>query len=293
MSSPSATPGRLSDVPCQVLASLYAQFGEQLLTDKVLCRGLLADSCAPFRTEVFVLSSIVREGLLSPLLTSPIEPHQQAVLAARIREELGFGGDVAAWAAKAWADAIGEPESPPPATSAGRTPPGQERGEVCQSHAARPARSGVKACTDSLLRSVLRAFQPLLDRILLLPESGPTDDYASIPLLCDGLVGVSRVSGFDSTARWIGFCQSGVHFVGLTTATNGTSTAFIRFTELQTAHAKAISHRAVTIGDLVRVELCGTTLRSRDLALLINAIREVVAVRCRPEVDIDATMTTP
>lgn len=278
-------------MPCQVLASLYAQVGEQLLADKVLCRGLLADACAPFPTEVFVLSSIVREGLISPLLTSSLQPHQQAALAARIRQQLGFSGDVADWAAKAWTRALGRSEATPPARVLGRVSPKPYRKSVCQKHAAAAEGNTAESNIDSLLRSVLRAFQPLIDRIVLFPQTEPCDLLASMPLLCDGLVGVARIPGFDSAVRWIGFCHAGVHFVGFTAANDEASQEFIQFTALQTAQASSVSNRVVAIGDLVRLELRCTTLRSRDLTLLINALREVVAVRCRLGTDTDAAMS--
>jgi hypothetical protein len=286
ISSPSISAERLSDVPCRVLAMLYVRVGEQMLTNKVLCRGLLSDACAAFPTEVFVLSSVAREGLLIPLLASPMQANQQAALASRIRQRLGVRSDVAEWAAKAWVDALRRAESLPQAPLLGRTPPaGRHADSSCHRHTLESERAAAASSTDSLLRSVLRSFQPLVECVVLLEQADDRDLAAAIPLMCNALVGIARIPSFDSVDRWLGFCQSGIHFVGLGPISAGTSESFIRFTDLQTALAHSDSPWAVSIGDLVQVDLRGAALRSRDLTLLINALREIVAARCPAVLD--------
>ena len=270
----------LNDIPARALATLYEHVGDALLHDKLLCRAQLADSCGTFPTEVFVLSSVVREGLLMPLAAMSHAPHVRATaLAQRIQQQLGFRSDVATWAADAWALALGWKNTGTP-RSARRGRSRANQNEVGISHPtvhSHPAES--KPCSVSLLRSVLHAFRGTVDGLLVCPQVGLGVDNQPISMPCNALVGIITVHGFVPTQRTLGFCEYGIHVVGFKDTATTSPNQFIPYTTLQSSPARVIKRLAVGMGDEARVELGGTTLRAKDLALLLNTVREVVTMR--------------
>lgn len=285
--SPALPPvATLNDIPVRVLGSLYKQLGDALWRDKLLCRAQLADSCGMFPTELFVLTSVVREGLIAPLAAMPLAPHARvAALAQRIHNQLGFRNDVSTWAADAWARALGwqTPRSTKADRRFSRSSP-QLGTEV-----SRPTIPGHSAtdstCSVSLLRSVLHAFRGTVDGLVVCPHVGVDIDNAPIASPCDAIVGFTHIRGFVSAKTTLGFCAYGIHFVGLGDGTSAQAHLFVPYMSLQSASARVATPTTIELGPARRVSLAGTTLRAKDLALLLNTVREVVTMRIADEDD--------
>jgi hypothetical protein len=268
----------LSTVPQSVLASLYAERGDSLLHDKTLCRALLADNCGLFSTENFVLASVVREGLLGGAGVLSLSPQARVeALARRIEQQLGFRRDVAHWAASSWALALRweaidtKQQTQPPLPS--------HRRNVSSHHAPTDA---VHGCDEhpgtSLLRSVLLAFRSVLDGSRVYPTVGVTEDDSGFSVPCDAAVGCIRLRGFSTQQRHLVFCEQGMHMIGFDdTSSRG---AFLHYLDLQKAPCRMSGLHALSIGTPpFNMDLRGTALRCQDLELLINTVREVIAVR--------------
>lgn len=283
--SPALPPvATLKDIPVRVLGSLYKQLGDALWRDKLLCRAQLSDSCGMFPTEVFVLTSVVREGLIAPLAAMPLAPHARvATLAQRIHHQLGFRDDVASWAADAWAQALGW--QTPRATKADRR--SSRSSDQQGTEVSRPVIPGHSptdsTCSISLLRSVLHAFRGTVDGLIVCPHIGVDMDNAPIASPCAAIVGLAHIRGFVSAKTTLGFCAYGIHFDGFGDGTSAQAHLFVPYMSLQSASARVATPTTIELGPARRVSLAGTTLRAKDLALLINTVREVVAMRIADE----------
>jgi hypothetical protein len=269
---------KLSDIPSKVLEELYRQHGNVLLNDKLLCRALLADQCGAFGTEIFVLASVLREGLLSASAALPL-PGQARLddLAQRIEKQLGFRADVARWAAVAWATALGwQRRSVSDRASSQRS--GQaSNATVSLKHSSQAREKSVDASRAQLIRGVLLAFRTVIERIDF-PSALGSSAFAPP---CDATVGIVRFSTFGVVQPVVSFCELGVHLSGIECAGRSDgSPVFMPFEDLQPSSARVVSMHSVCFGTpSLQLNLRGVAVRPRDFALLLNNMREVVAFR--------------
>jgi|GEM_PF-6148763 len=100
----------MEEVPRQQLCALMAQYGRSLVEEPGRCEALLRDVCGAYRREIFVLVSVLKDGVATALCTASASV-PPAVLVARltqrVQEHLGLSAETAGWAVESWALALG------------------------------------------------------------------------------------------------------------------------------------------------------------------------------------------
>lgn len=106
----SAPAGAASDIPRRSLVSIVARYGAEVGGNPRLCQGLLRDFCGEHRREIQVLVRAVDERIPEELARdSASSPAAVLVsrLADRLRDNQGIADDLALWAVRSWAVALG------------------------------------------------------------------------------------------------------------------------------------------------------------------------------------------
>lgn len=129
----------------QKLCEIVARYGAAVGEDPRLLEGLLKDLCGEHRREISVLVAAVRERVPTELSASSDSVPMEALVArltTRLQDNQGIGDELAVWAVRAWAAALGR-LAPMPASSAGypASPPSLYD-SVVSAVGARPALGG-------------------------------------------------------------------------------------------------------------------------------------------------------
>ena len=100
----------MNDAPRNALVSLISEYGMSLCDDPQRCRGLLADYCAGYRSEVHSLIGALEEGVPSDLMAPQRDLPREVLLSRltkRLRDNLAMAETAAIWAVDSWALALG------------------------------------------------------------------------------------------------------------------------------------------------------------------------------------------
>ncbi len=117
--------------PAATLRELLAQYGAELADDPRRCAALFRDVWPEGGPHVAVLLGAVEEQVPGDLMRSstPIGPRIEQ-LAARLAQQRGLSTDMADWAVRTWAVALGRaapaPPRPGPLPGPGQRPPGPQ-----------------------------------------------------------------------------------------------------------------------------------------------------------------------
>lgn len=100
----------LSRQPIEELKKLFPVYSQSIITNSVVCEGLLKDFVGKYKLEIHLLSSAVKFGLIEELYKSRNNFHNQVFihnLISRFIQESGTDCDYAEWTINGWAEALG------------------------------------------------------------------------------------------------------------------------------------------------------------------------------------------
>lgn len=93
------------------LSWIISHYGTSICDTPRRCEALLRDYCFRSKKEVFVLMTIVKEKMIKDILDMSKEStayeSQIAILINKLCDEFGFSEDIASWAVRTWAAALG------------------------------------------------------------------------------------------------------------------------------------------------------------------------------------------